>query len=93
MSPEHVVLSSLRCLTAAGESPTPAWELRVYETVGRAAEVVIRLGRPVRSVHETNLLGEPTQQLGQLVAAGREIRFHLPPWKIATLRIGTQVSP
>jgi alpha-mannosidase len=69
----------------------PEWELRLYETTGQAADVLLRLARPVGSVRETNLLGEPSDEIGPIAVAGREIRFRLKPWKIVTLRL--KVAP
>jgi alpha-mannosidase len=87
VSPASVALSSIRLVEPRPGSQTPPWEVRVYETTGRAADVVIRIGRPVERVHETNLLGEESGELGSIGVAGDTIRFRLPPWKIATLRL------
>ena len=85
VTPANVVLSAMRPVDPA-DGKTPQWELRVYETTGRAADVVLRLARPVASVRETNLLGEPTAELGKIDVHGRDVAFRLKPWKIATLR-------
>jgi len=85
--PAGVVLSTLRCIEQEGTGQTPQWELRVYETLGRQTDAVIRLGLPIARARETNLLGEPTNLLGKIDVSGTTIRFRLPPWKIATLRI------
>jgi hypothetical protein len=85
VSPANVVLSAMR-LVDPSDGKTPQWELRVYETVGRAANVTLRLARPAAHVRETNLLGEPTAEIGKIDVRGREVGFRLKPWKIATLR-------
>ncbi len=95
VTPANVVLSSLRLVEpAAASQPTrgnqkPEREIRLYETTGAAAEVVLRLDRPVGQVRETNFLGEPAHDLGKIEVAGKEIRFTIQPWKIATLRVRT----
>jgi alpha-mannosidase len=86
VSPANVVLSAIRLVDSA-QGQTPEWELRLYETTGRTADLLLRLARPVGSVRETNLLGEPSDETGPIAVAGREIRFRLKPWKIVTLRV------
>lgn len=93
VTPANVMLSSLRLVepTAADQkragSQKPEWEIRLYETTGTAGQVVLRLDRPVARVRETNFLGEPAHELGKIETAGKEIRFAIRPWKIATLRV------
>ena len=93
LSVESLELSSLRLVepTAPDQKPAgsqkPEWEIRLYETTGTAGQVVLRLDRPVGRVRETNFLGEPTHELGKIATAGKEIRFAIRPWKIATLRV------
>jgi len=85
VTPANVVLSAMRLV----ESPDPqaaSWELRLYETAGQAADVTLRLARPVQGVRETNFLGESSAGAGKIEASGRQIRFQLKPWKIVTLR-------
>ena len=84
-APANVVLSAMR-LVQSPEQPSAEWEIRLYETVGEAANVALRLARPVRNVRETNFLGEPKAEAGTIEASGRQIRFQLKPWKIVTLR-------
>jgi alpha-mannosidase len=85
VTPSNVVLSAMRLLDSP-DRKAAQWELRLYETAGRAAEVTLRLARPVQSVRETNFLGEPKAETGKIEASGRQIRFRLKPWKIVTLR-------
>lgn len=87
VTPSSVVLSSLRVVTPPPNLTTPEVELRLYETTGRAADVHIRLGLPIRSVQETNFLGRPTNELDEIEIRADGVHFRLPPWKIATLRI------
>lgn len=87
VTPAHVMLSSLRLVEPAPGNPKPEWEIRLYETTGAAAQVVLRSDRPVGRVRETNFLGEPTHELGKIETVGKEIRFAIRPWKIATLRV------
>lgn len=70
-----------------GAGRKPEWEIRLYETTGTAANVVLRLGSPAGRVRQTNFLGEPAHELTKIEVAGREIRFTLRPWKIVTLRV------
>lgn len=92
VSPTSVVLSTLRRLESAGAGQPTSWELRVYETLGRATDAVIRLGTPVASAEPTNLLGERLVQPGEIRVAGNEIRLRIPPWKIVTLRVRPATS-
>ena len=61
--------------------------MRLYESTGQAADVIIRLARPAVSAELTNLLGETLPQGSEVRIAGNEIRFHIEPWKIVTLRV------
>jgi alpha-mannosidase len=88
VTPASVVLSSMRLVSPKESAKTPQYELRLYETTGSPADVVIRLACPAGKVEETNLLGEAVSPAGKIDVAGREIRFHILPWKIVTLRIG-----
>lgn len=87
VSPAGVVLSALRCVEPTQEGRESVWEIRLYETLGEKADAVIRLAVPVQAVQETNVLGEPTAELGKIEASGQEIRLRIPPWKIVTLRV------
>jgi len=87
VTPAGVVLSSLRRVDPAGPNEQLQWEVRVYETLGRETDVVIRLGSPIRRVQETNLLGEPAGGIRPIDVTGNEIRFRISPWKIVTLRV------
>lgn len=87
VQPAPVVLSAFRCVAAGPDGRRPAWELRLYETVGRPADAVVRLAVPIGQVQETNLLGEPVAAPRPVAVSGNEIRLRLPPWKIVTLRI------
>jgi hypothetical protein len=80
-SPAGVVLSSVRPLEGQ------AIELRLYETLGRATDAVIRLGQPFQKAVETDLLGRPTHELEKLEVRAGEIHLRLKPWKIVTLRV------
>jgi len=86
ISPSGVVLSSLRLVASEEKGKSPQWELRLYETLGNATDVVVRLGCPVARARRTNLLGEPSEDGGKIELAGNEIRFRILPWKIVTLR-------
>jgi alpha-mannosidase len=83
--PANVVLSAMRLVEPA-DGKTSQWELRVYETTGQATDVIVRLARPVCGIQQTNLLGEPTTEVGTIDVRGREIRLHMEPWKIVTAR-------
>jgi alpha-mannosidase len=87
LSPANVVLSALRLAAASPLKGPPEVELRLYETIGRPADVVIRLARPVRGVQETNFLGRPVSELGRIEVRSDGIHLRLPPWKIANLRL------
>jgi alpha-mannosidase len=87
VTPDNVALSAMRLVPPAKPGDRPTLELRLYETAGRPADVVIRLARPAVSAELTNLLGEPMPQAGKVQIDGNEVRFHIEPWKIANLRI------
>ncbi|MFV2065923.1 MAG: glycosyl hydrolase-related protein [Pirellulales bacterium] len=87
IEPAGVVLSALRLVDPPGDGKKAPWELRLYETLGRQADVVVRLGAPIQSAHRTNLLGEPATEPGKIDVDGQELRFHIRPWKIVTLRV------
>jgi len=87
IEPAGVVLSALRVVDPPGDGKEPSWELRLYETLGRQADVVVRLGCPIQNAHRTNLLGEPATEPGKIDVDGQELRFRIRPWKIVTLRV------
>lgn len=87
VSPGNVVLSAMRLLRPAKASEASPMELRLYETTGKPADVVVRLHRPAVSVVETNFLGETIPKARKIEIAGNELRFHIEPWKIVTLRV------
>ncbi|MFA6562680.1 MAG: glycoside hydrolase family 38 C-terminal domain-containing protein [Verrucomicrobiia bacterium] len=80
VGPANVVLSSLRLV---GQEV----ELRLYEATGQQTEASVRLRQPVESVQETDFLGKPTHDIGKIEIRDGVIRFKLPPWKIANLRV------
>ena len=87
VSPANVVLSAMRLVRPDKPGDTPPVELRLYESTGEAADVVIRLHRPVASAVETNFLGETISNAERPKVVGNEVRFRLEPWKIITLRL------
>ena len=87
LTPANVVLSSLRLVPSSPVKSVPEVELRLYETIGSPTDVVIRLARSVQGVQETNFLGRPTSELGRIEIRSDGIHLHLPPWKIANLRL------
>jgi alpha-mannosidase len=88
VQPANVVLSALRPVTPEKDGQPAQYELRLYETMGNPADVVVRLGCPVKGVVQTNFLGEPpSDTVGKIDVTGGEIRFHIRPWKIVTLRV------
>jgi len=87
VSPANVVLSTMRLLPPVKAGDPSPMELRLYETAGKATDVVIRLHRPATTVVETNFLGEPIPNAGKVEIVGNELRFHIEPWKIVTLRV------
>ena len=87
VSPPNVALSSMRLIKSSSGVGKPEYELRLYETTGQATDAIVKLGCAVGSVRETNFLGEPLAGAGRIAADGREIRVHVPPWKIVTLCI------
>ena len=86
VEPASVVLSALRLVQSEGEK-TPVEELRLYETTGRQANAVIRLGQPVESICETDFLGKPAHELGKIEVRDDGIHLQIPPWKIVNLRV------
>ncbi len=93
VSPANVVLSAMRLAQPAKPGDAPPLELRLYESAGKAADVVVRLYRPAASAVETNLLGEPIADAKRPQVVGHEVRFHLEPWKIVTLRLSERRPP
>lgn len=87
IEPDNVVLSSARLVRTGGNGLAPQYELRLYETTGKATDVVIRLEHPAKKVESTNFLGEPTGVTGKVNVSGEKIKFHILPWKIVTLRV------
>ncbi len=85
--PAGVVLSSMRLVRPKQAGKPAEYELRLYETIGRSADVVVRLARPAAKAVQTNFLGEPVTEAAKVSIAGREIRFPIQPWKIVTLRV------
>ena len=84
--PANVVLSTMRLVPSAKPGERPLVELRLYESTGKAANVVIRLARPEVSAEQTNFLGEPMPHGSTVEIVGNELRLHVEPWKIVTLR-------
>jgi alpha-mannosidase len=87
VSPANVVLSTMRLARPAKPGDRPPLELRLYESAGKPADVVIRFHRPPVSAAETNLLGEAILNAGKIEVSGHEVHFRIEPWKIVTLRI------
>jgi hypothetical protein len=87
VTPANVVLSAMRLVRSAKPGDQPLIELRLYESTGQAADVAIRLARPAVSAEQTNFLGEAMPPGSNVQIAGNEIRFHIEPWKIVTLRV------
>lgn len=87
IKPFNVVLSSMRLVRSEASDEMTQYELRLYETTGKASDVIIRLANQVKKVESTNFLGEPNDAAGKINYSGNEIRFHILPWKIVTLRI------
>lgn len=86
VSPAGMVLSAAR-LIRSRQGERPGLELRLYETLGRATDAVIRLDRPAGKVEETDFLGRPIKEPQQLEVKAKEIRLRVGPWKIVTLRL------
>ena len=87
IEPAGVVLSALRLIDTPGDGEKAPWELRLYETLGREADVVVQLGCPIQSVRHTNLLGGPATEPSNIEVDGQTLRFHIRPWEIVTLRV------
>ncbi len=87
IEPAGVALSALRLVDASDDGKKLSWELRLYETLGREADVVVRLGCPIESAHPTNLLGEPAIEPSNMDIDGQTLRFRIRPWKIVTFRV------
>ena len=87
VTPANVVLSAMRLVPSAKPGERPLIEMRLYESTGKAADVIIRLARPVVSAEQTNLLGETLPHGSKIEIVGNELRFHIEPWKIVTLRM------
>jgi len=87
VTPANVVLSAMRLVPSPKPGDRPLMELRVYESAGQAADVAIRLARPAISAEQTNFLGEAMPHGRDVRISGNEIRFHIEPWKIVTLRV------
>lgn len=90
VTPANVVLSSMRLVRTGKPGDRPHIELRLYETAGQAADVTVRLARPAVSAEPTNFLGETLPHSSDVKISGNDVRFHLEPWKIVTLRIQIQ---
>jgi len=82
VTPVGTMLSSLRPL----DGPGHPIELRLYESQGRPTDAVVRVGRPLHKVVETDLLGRPTHTLEKLEFHDGAIHLRLKPWRIVTLR-------
>jgi alpha-mannosidase len=87
VTPTNIVLSAMRLVRSAKPGERPLIELRLYESTGQAADVAIRLARPAVSAEQTNFLGEPLPHGGKVQITGNELRFHIEPWKIVTVRV------
>ena len=87
VAPANVLLSSIRLIKSGSEKEKPEYELRLYETAGQATDAIVKLGCVVDNVRQTNLVGEQMDSVGRIKTNGREIAFHIQPWKIVTLRI------
>jgi alpha-mannosidase len=87
VTPANVVLSSMRLVPSAKRGERAEVEMRLYVTAGQAADASIRLPRPAISAAQTNFLGEAMPLESGVQIEGNDIRFHLEPWKIITLRI------
>lgn len=87
IEPAGVVLSALRLVDPPSGGKNPQWELRLYETWGRQADVIVRLGCPIQNARRTNLLGEPAPESQPIDIDGHELRFRIRPRKIVTLRV------
>ena len=87
VTPPGVMLSALRLVDPQPDGGASGWEVRLYETLGRPAQAVLRFACPIRSAQLTNLLGESARGPQAVEVRDREVRLPLGPWKIATLRI------
>ena len=87
VSPSNVVLSSMRLVPSDEVDRKPQFELRLYETTGQSAYVIIKLACEVSQVQQMNFLSEPMDLTGKIEISGKEIRFGIQPWKIVTLRV------
>ncbi len=87
VGPSNIVLSSLQLVEPANDKTIREVELRLYEATGQRTEASIHLRQPVASVLETDFLGKPTRELGQIEIRDGGIRLTIPPWKIANLRV------
>lgn len=59
--------------------------LRVYEYTGQGGDVTVTLDRTPTIAQAVELSGQPADT--PVALEGREIRLHLRPWQIATLRL------
>jgi len=59
--------------------------LNVLEAYGRKAASSPHLGRRVRSVRETDLLGKPSRK--KVFFEGREVKLHVHPFEIRQFEI------
>jgi alpha-mannosidase len=87
VTPANVILSAMRLVPSVKPAEKPLVELRLYESAGKPADVVIRLAHPAASAEQTNFLGEPIPNAGKVEITNNELRFHIEPWKIVTLRV------
>jgi alpha-mannosidase len=83
---DHVVIYAIKQME--GFYDTDAI-VRFFECEGRAGDVTIQLPRPLRAT-ETNLLEDIV--LGP-VGEGENLRFHMKPWEIKTLRLARREKP
>ncbi|MGW8257180.1 MAG: glycoside hydrolase family 38 C-terminal domain-containing protein, partial [Thermoguttaceae bacterium] len=85
--PAGVILSSMRLIQPEKPGEATQYELRLYETLGKETDVVVRLARPAIGAQMTNFLGEPMPDENEVQLVANELHFHIKPWKIVTLRV------
>jgi len=76
--PESLVVSSV-----ANEGGK--LRVRLYEAHGKRVAASLQLGQTIKSVRETNLLGQPSRK--KVFFEGRQVKFHLSPFEIRQFQI------
>jgi alpha-mannosidase len=78
LKPDGVQLSSLRA------KPNSQLEMRLVEVEGQETAAIVSLNLPLKSVVETDLLGDGSRPVA---SAGNQFNCRIRPWKVQTFSI------